>query len=193
MTSHNRAEMIVRNVQVWKFLQYFDEMVEAKDDRAIWIMNGFLWPKNLSVERHGNVLPLAQLMTTIGTLLVTFFVGRATKPHRWSGKMREPCDYDLRCGGPKCPESPTIHQVICAMRNALAHAFDDDGEPSVRFPERGVISFATAKGVVSRVTFLTEMGFVIFVRDYVNAIQRIVAEDAKAERTKAQQDVTRAP
>ena len=181
MTSHDRAQMIVKNVHAWRFLQYFDEMVEARDERATWIMDAFLFPKKLSVDRHGGVLPLAQLTTTMGILLVTFFVGREIDARRWQGRMRTPSDYDVHCGGPMCPASPTIHQMICNMRNALAHAFDDHGGTSVSYPDDGVISFKTSKGVVSSVTFRTEMGFVTFIRDYVQAIQQLVVEDMHRE------------
>ena len=92
MTSYDRAHMIVKNVHVWKFLQYFDEMVEARDERATWIMDGFLFPNKLSVDRHQGVLPLAQLTTTMGILLVTFFVGREMGAHRWQGRLRTPSD-----------------------------------------------------------------------------------------------------
>ena len=131
MTSYDRAQMIIKNVHVWQFLQFFDEMVEAQDNRATWIMNAFLYPKKMSVDQAQGVLPLVQLTTTMGMLLVTFLCGREIDSYRWQGKLRVPSDYDVHCSGSRCPEYPTIHQMIINMRNALAHAFD--GGDSVLF------------------------------------------------------------
>lgn len=177
MTKYDRSDMVILNVHVWRFLRYFDEMVEARDDRATSIMDAFLAPNKLSVDRHGEAVRLVKLPTTMGILLVTFLLGREIDADRWEGRLRKPADYDVCCGGSRCPKSPTIHQVICTMRNALAHAFDADGGTSVSFPGDGGFTFETSKGVVSRVTFRTKMGFETFIRDYVDAIQRFACED----------------
>ena len=184
MDNHESANMLIKTIKIWQFLQYFDELFENDDLNATTIVEGFFKRYDLSLEqiKESGVLPFAQLTTTLSLLLVTFCYARkniftkekAEDPGWDIAGMRAPSYYDLEC---KRPEHPNMSQVIRTIRNAAAHGFDDDDWLS--FPQGKVVSFQTKRGdkVNSIVTFCTEKGFVRFLSDYIQAIQREIVKE----------------
>ena len=183
MTKRERADMLIKTVNVWRFMLHCDQLFDNEDDHATEIVSGFFANRSISIEqaKRNGVLPLTQLMTSLGVLYMTLFYASTKEKQRWIAWMKGPQAYDIRCSGPRCPRSPDIYQVICALRNAAAHEFDDDNDISICFPKERVVAFHTIRGVVSTVTFCTRSGLAEFLEDFVRAVQRMALQDTAAE------------
>lgn len=182
MNAHDNADMLIKTIKIWQFLQYVDELVDNGDRKASIVVTDFFKRYDLSFEisvenlKSAGVLPFAQLKTTVALLLITlcfarrkvFTRERVDDPDWDKAGMRHPSTYDLDC---KSPTDPDISQVIRTMRDAAAHAFDRDN--SILFPEGKIVSFQAIRGdrVGSIVTFCTVDGFVDFLKDYIRAVQ----------------------
>lgn len=182
MTKKQQSDMLIKMLQIWHFVRYCDRMIEAGDEHATKIVSRYYADRSIGVDeaRLRGVLPMAQLDTTIAMLHTTLFFASTKEKSRWQAWMKGPQAYDIRCSGMKCPRNPNIFQVICTIRNALAHEFDDDNRISVSFPagEEAVVSFDTTRGVVSAVKFLTRRGLGDFLADLTEAVRRMSLEDA---------------
>lgn len=171
MDTRENANMLIKTINVWQFLQYFDDLVERDDDRSTSILHDFfIRHYNLSLDhlKTSGILPLAQLTTTLSLLLSTLCFARwRIEDSSWEEGMKKPVDYDMHCEG---PENPRIAQVIRTMRNAAVHGFDDSDY--ISFPEEKIVSFQTKHRGFSRVTFCTAIGFVSFIQDYIRVIKK---------------------
>ena len=178
MTKGERMDMLVKTVNIWRFLMYCDEMIRDEDDHATTLVSGFFERRGLSMQQatSSHVLPFSQLKTAIGILYLTLFFASTRTRERWIQWMKGPAVYDIVCEG--STRSPNIYHVICALRNAAAHEFDDDNDISVSFPDGEVVSFFNTRGAVSRVTFRTKTGLGHFLEDFVRAVQTMAVEDA---------------
>lgn len=170
MTNHERADMLIKTIKIWQFLQHVDNLVDDGDLAAAAIVNDFFSRYNLSLTevKNNGVLPWVQLKTNFSLLLVTLCFARNQS---WDDtEMKPPSDYDLDC---KLPKSPAISQVIRTIRNAAAHEFENRN--SISFPEGCVASFQAKHGcrITGEVAFRTEEGFVDFLKDYIRAIQKM--------------------
>ena len=180
MTSHDRANMLLKTINLFMFVQRFDEMVESGDASAVSVLKRFLRSTSLPFEhaQRSGLLPLAQLTTTLSILLITVVFARQRDAGWWEKNMEDLRYYGIVCGGSKCPERPSIYHVIRTMRNAMAHGFDHEGDDAaISFPEGSVVSFRATEGVVSTVTFGHEAGFVVFLDAFLRAIKRMIRED----------------
>ena len=173
MTDHDNADMLIKTINIWMFLQYFDELIEVGDEGSTKIVSDFFKRYNLSFEdvQNSGLLPLAQLKTTLSLLLVTLFFARwRVDDSRWTAAgMKTALDYDLDCEN---PPNPGISEIIRTLRNAAAHAFDEGNFDYMSFPEGKVVSFQTNRGGTKKVTFCTAEGFVDFLQDYIRAIKQ---------------------
>ena len=183
MTSHDRANMLLKTINLFMFVQRFDEMVESGDPSAVSVLKRFLKSISFPFEQaQRGLLPLAQLPTTLSILLIMVVFARKRDAGWWEQNMDGLRFYGIVCGGSKCPERPSIYHVIRTMRNAMAHGFDHEGDDAaISFPQDSVVSFRATEGVVSTVTFSHAAGFVVFIDAFLRAIKRMIGEDLAAE------------
>ena len=191
MNAHDEADMLIKTITVWRFLQHVDEEIEGGNEEARAVANRFfdgyasLHGMSIADIADLGLLPFAQLKTTMAILQVTLCYGwsffrpiggertRRITVEEWrEAGIQEPlvdC-YDLRCTG---PENPDICQLLRILRSAVAHCFDDSNGHHITFAEAEVVSFRTSRHGESSVIFRTQEGFVKFVRDYVHAVESI--------------------
>lgn len=181
MTTHENADMVIKTIKIWQFLQHIDSLVEEDEVCSTTIVNDFFKRYGVSLDdlKTFGILPLAQLKTTLSILLSTLCFARwKVEDSIWETDMKNPSDYDLECKGPK---NPKIYQVVRTIRNAAAHGFDDDD--FLTFPEGKVVSFKTEYRGVSQVTFRSEKGFIDFLRDYIRVVQKTAVDQMSSNTT----------
>ena len=176
MTAREQADTLVLTLNIWRFLQYCDQMVAKGDKTAMDLVEGHFNSRGWSLDKavRNNWLPFMRLQTTLSILHVTLFYARSMDEPLWIESMKGPGMYDISCSGPKCPEKPNMYQVIRVMRNAVAHEFDEESAcSSVSFPSDGFVAFSAKEGVVTRVTFGTMEGTADFLEDFALALQKV--------------------
>ena len=174
MTNHDKADMLIKTIKIWQFLQFFDSLVEVGDERATTILNGHFSRYGLSVSdlKENGVLPFAQLKTTLSILMSTLCFARwEVDDSIWKKNMKGASDYNMEYEG---STDPSMSEMIRTIRNATAHGFDN--EDSITFPKEKVVSFQATHSGVSKVTFCSKEGFVEFLRDYVKVVQNTVVD-----------------
>lgn len=183
MNRHELADLLLKTLIVFDFLQFVDEGFEKGDPHARGVVNGFLSIKSNPAVRDAilHVLPFVQLETTLSILMVTACFASRIREDGWSnlGLSIKP-EYHVRWESPEGTlKSPTFSDVIRTMRNASAHLpdfFSADGSAFVNVSfDTGCVSFASQRPR-SRLTFETPDGFVEFLRDYLRAVRKLVAE-----------------
>ena len=176
MTAREQADTLVLTLNIWRFLQYCDQMIAKGDKTATDLVGSHFSSRGWSLDQavRNNWLPFMRLQTTISILHITLFFARSMNEDLWIESMKGPRTYDISCSGPKCPKAPNIYQVVRVMRNAIAHEFDEESAGgSVSFPSDGFVSFSAKEGVVTGVTFGTTEGMAGFLEDFVSALQKV--------------------
>jgi hypothetical protein len=179
MNAHDRADMIIKTIKLWQLVQHIDQGLEDGDDPTTTVVDSYFRRYGLTLPQlaEAGLLPLAQLKTTLAMMMVTLCFARTkVTADEWhnAGMIVRP-EYDLRC---KAPEQPTIDQVMRTLRNAAAHGFEDDG--CVSFPEGSIVAFQSGS---SRVVFRTARGFVMFLQDFMRAVQKVAIAQMSEQAT----------
>ncbi len=183
MTPREQADLLIKTIKVWQFLQFVDERVERGDEQTRELVETFfaryLPPQPcVTIARLDGlgVLPLAQLKPSLAILQASFHYGwslvKATAAKEWlDAGLSPPATYKVSCRGPK---NPDITQLLRVLRNAHAHTFDRSPNGGIAFPAGAVVEFAsTTKHGHQSVTFPETAGFLRFVGDYTGAVQRV--------------------
>jgi hypothetical protein len=69
MNAHDNADMLIKTIKIWQFLQHVDELIDNGDRKASIVVTDFFkrydLPFEISVEnlKSAGVLPFAQLKT----------------------------------------------------------------------------------------------------------------------------------
>lgn len=179
MKREELADMIYKTLYVFDFLQFVDEGYETNDFRARNLVDAFF------EQRRGNgpdirswFLPLAQLKTTLSVLMITVCFANSIEEREWDGVgfsiMQE---YDVAYFLNEVQNlNPKVGEVLKTVRNACAHLPDCvvNGKEQVNVPfDNGCVTFFSMRPN-SQVSFLTQNGFVAFLRDYLRAIKKQV-------------------
>ena len=127
MTNHERADMLIKTIKIWEFLQHVDELIDNGDSAAVAIADDFFSRYSLSVTdaKNNGILPWVQMKTNLSILLVTICFARQQKWNRAGMKSLQ--KYEIDCNG---INSPDIDKVITIIRNAVVHEFNRGGQYS---------------------------------------------------------------
>jgi hypothetical protein len=181
MKREELAEIILKTLNIFDFLQFVDECCENSDLQSRKLVNDYFHARyGTGSDEMQGVLPLAQMKTTLPILLVTVCFASGIKEEEWSN-----VDFSIK---PQYTLSftsdsnrinyPKVSEVIRTLRNACAHLPDLVGNnkdrANVSFDNGCVVFFSLRPKTETEVVFSTQKGFVAFLSDYLRAVRRLV-------------------
>ncbi len=183
MSRSELADLILKTLVLFEFIQFIDDSYERGELHAQSVVEEFFSKSEARSTCKTYFLPLAQLKTTLSLLGVTLCFASSIKEDEWGavGFSIRP-EFELVFVQKDSVEATgnNVTDIIVTMRNASAHLPDiiQAASPgaNVSFDEC-CVSFASwdPRGRFrSRVTFRSQRGFVLFLRDYIPAVKKLV-------------------
>jgi hypothetical protein len=182
MEHRDLAEMVLLQLECFWTLQEIDERLRRGDNTAIALMKAVY--SRRPMDWH-EIQPLLRLKTTLSQIVIPVSFAKTLPPEKLNALSIKP-EHRLifRENGNK--KTPTTVEVICVLRNALAHLFDfaaGDVAPNISF-DKGIVRFSTEPPNQSKkthkkrseVVFETEDGFVKFLGDLFPLVRRATRE-----------------
>jgi hypothetical protein len=180
MDDDAKADILIRTENLFKFIQFFDELLENDDAKAKDIAERFYCKKTpitLQEAKTWKLLPFMQLQTTLAILNI-FFLYIKSNDNLKNGICKHlNFDYNITTIPESDKNSIEIEQVLKTMRNAMAHYTEnfkdkDNLVDNVTFDNNCIVKFSSKTSQYKTVCFCKDEGFVRFVGDYIKAIMK---------------------
>lgn len=159
------AETVLLNLECLWVLQELDELWRSRDAGACELLNGLYERRPVGWQ---DVYPLARLNTVLALLVVPIaFASRLSSTELTSYGFQLKPEYEVLCrrAGQVCALGP--NEFLRVLRNSLAHLPDfvsgESTDVNISFNEGILRCWSRSAEVV----FLTEKGFIKFLRDFI--------------------------